>query len=97
MTINHFDPSELDRVEPTLDELVRDYMGAVPPIAQQPLPGDVVVNPAAAVAPEPVPVVEAQPAGAQLGEAQPDVAPINGVQSADAQVDEARAIRGFPQ
>ena len=31
-------------VEPTLDELVRDYMGAVPPVAQQ-LPGDVVVQP----------------------------------------------------
>lgn len=30
-------------VEPTLDELVRDYMGAVPPVAQQ--PGDVVIQP----------------------------------------------------
>ncbi|HZF43919.1 MAG TPA: type II secretion system secretin GspD [Sphingomonadaceae bacterium] len=30
-------------VEPTLDELVRDYMGAVPPVAQQ--PGDIVIQP----------------------------------------------------
>ncbi|WIW89392.1 type II secretion system secretin GspD [Sphingobium sp. V4] len=32
--------------EPTIDELVRDYMGAAPPIAA-PLPGDAVVQPAA--------------------------------------------------
>ena len=31
-------------VEPSIDELVRDYMGAVPPVAQQ-RPGDVVVQP----------------------------------------------------
>jgi general secretion pathway protein D len=34
-------------VEPTIDELVRDYMGATPPIAA-PQPGDAVVQPAAA-------------------------------------------------
>ncbi|SEJ60015.1 general secretion pathway protein D [Sphingobium sp. AP50] len=33
--------------EPTIDELVRDYMGATPPIAA-PQPGDAVVQPAAA-------------------------------------------------
>ena len=33
--------------EPTIDELVRDYMGAAPPIAA-PQPGDAVVQPAAA-------------------------------------------------
>lgn len=32
-------------VEPTIDELVRDYMGAVPPVAPQ--PGDVTVQPQA--------------------------------------------------
>lgn len=32
-------------VEPSLDELVRDYMGAVPPVAAQSQPGDVVVTP----------------------------------------------------
>ena len=31
-------------VEPTLDELVRDYMGAVPPVAAQQR-GDVVIQP----------------------------------------------------
>lgn len=31
-------------VEPSLDELVRDYMGAVPPVAEQ-QPGDVVIQP----------------------------------------------------
>ncbi len=34
-------------VEPSLDELVRDYMGTVPPIAAQLLPGDVVIQPTA--------------------------------------------------
>ncbi|NWK96661.1 type II secretion system protein GspD [Sphingobium lactosutens] len=37
--------------EPTIDELVRDYMGATPPIAA-PQPGDAVVQPAAAAEPQ---------------------------------------------
>ncbi|MGE4324164.1 MAG: type II secretion system secretin GspD [Sphingobium sp.] len=37
-------------VEPSIDELVRDYMGAAPPIAA-PVPGDAVVEPAAAATP----------------------------------------------
>jgi general secretion pathway protein D len=35
-------------VEPSIDELVRDYMGAEPPAAA-PQPGDAVVQPAAEV------------------------------------------------
>jgi general secretion pathway protein D len=38
-------------VEPTLDELVRDYMGAVPPVAQQ--PGDIVIQPTPSPQPAP--------------------------------------------
>ncbi len=37
--------------EPTIDELVRDYMGAAPPIAP-PQPGDVMVQPQAGAQPE---------------------------------------------
>ena len=37
--------------EPTIDELVRDYMGAAPPIAP-PQPGDMVVQPQAGVQPD---------------------------------------------
>ena len=37
--------------EPTIDELVRDYMGAAPPIAP-PQPGDIVVQPQAGVQPD---------------------------------------------
>jgi len=39
--------------EPTLDELVRDYLGAVPPIPA-PAPGDVVVPPSGEIVPVPV-------------------------------------------
>lgn len=38
-------------IEPSIDELVRDYMGAAPPIAAPP-PGDAVVEPAAAAPPQ---------------------------------------------
>lgn len=30
--------------EPTIDTLVRDYLGAVPPVSDQPLPGDAVIT-----------------------------------------------------
>jgi len=43
--------------EPTLDELVRDYMGAVPPIPPAPLPTDAVIQPAPA-APSSAPLAE---------------------------------------
>ena len=39
-------------MEPTIDELVRDYMGATPPVAAQ--PGDAVVQPDAGAAPSQV-------------------------------------------
>ena len=44
--------------EPTLDELVRDYLGTVPPVAPvEARPGDAVVTPPA----EPIPAGEAPP------------------------------------
>jgi len=39
--------------EPTLDELVRDYLGAVPPIPA-PAPGDVIAPPTGELVPVPV-------------------------------------------
>jgi general secretion pathway protein D len=42
-------------VEPTIDELVRDYMGAIPPVAPQ--PGDMTVQPPAGAA-APAQVIE---------------------------------------
>jgi general secretion pathway protein D len=39
------------QAEPTIDELVRDYMGATPPIAA-PQPGDAVAQPGAAADPQ---------------------------------------------
>ena len=42
------------RVEPSLDSLVRDYMGTVPPTAVAPLPGDQVYRPAPVPVPQPV-------------------------------------------
>jgi general secretion pathway protein D len=42
------------RVEPSLDSLVRDYMGTVPPVAG-PRPGDRVYAPPVLIAPPPPP------------------------------------------
>jgi general secretion pathway protein D len=39
-------------VEPSIDSLVRDYMGAVPPVAARPLPGDSVYRPVPAPVPQ---------------------------------------------
>jgi len=33
-------------VEPSIDALVRDYLGAVPPVPTAPQPGDMVIRPA---------------------------------------------------
>lgn len=41
--------------EPSLDALVRDYLGARPPVAAPPSPGDTVYAPASAPAPAPAP------------------------------------------
>jgi general secretion pathway protein D len=64
-------------MEPTIDELVRDYMGATPPLPPQ--PGDAVVQPAAA-APAQVPAQVIEPTVRQSsGVVRPvDVAPSGG-------------------
>jgi general secretion pathway protein D len=41
--------------EPSIDALVRDYLGTVPPVAIEARPGDVRIDPAAALQPVPTP------------------------------------------